>query len=301
MSIFRKNYYSPTQQYEAIRLRSFNEGPENKANIVSVNTSSINTTEVDPFRQGVEMSLDKHNVGMYKISAGTPGHIVNPNSFGIVNMDIVEANFNKDLDYFDPVHYVKAQVPGVDFSKIFTFPIITSDFDQSENFSLNGIIEPFAIRSVASFFSIEFPFESHSVKGSMMGGNNDPWFRSSDRILTVDLLPKKKLNDRTYLNDDVYLDSFSVITASLPIQPRGYIDLSLNTNTPFVDSQVYVKNLGMTVEKNGQDMINVFIATMTSSLGENYITPDKKSASAGFVYDNTSLGTDSIVYGGLTY
>ena len=93
MSIFRKNYYSPTQQYEAIRLRSFNEGPENKANIISVNTSSINTSEVDQFRQGVEMSLDKHNVGMYKISAGTPGHIIDPNSFGTVNMNIVEANF----------------------------------------------------------------------------------------------------------------------------------------------------------------------------------------------------------------
>ena len=301
MSIFRKNYYSPTQQYEAIRLRSFNEGPENKANIISVNTSSINTSEVDQFRQGVEMSLDKHNVGMYKISAGTPGHIIDPNSFGTVNMNIVEANFNKDLDYFDPVVYVKAQEPGKDFSKIFTFPIVTSNFNQSENFSLNGVIEPFAIRSVASFFSIEFPFESHSVKGSMMGGNNDPWYKSSDRILTVDLRPSQKLDDRTYTNDDTYLDSFTVITASSPIQPQGYVNHYLNKQTSFVDSQVYVKNVGMTVETNGQDMVNVFIATMTSSLGENYITPDKKSATAGFVYDNTSLGTDSIVYGGLTY
>lgn len=305
MDTFRKNYYSPTQQYQEINLRAFIEGSVNPPSPTPVNSTGIKTTEIDQFRQGVEMTLDKHNVGMYKISAGTPGHIISPNCFGTVNVDILESNFNKDLDYFDPVYYVRAQEPGVDFSKIFTFPIvISSDFNQSENFSMNGVIEPLSIRPVTSFSSIEFPNESHRIRGNMMGGNNDPWYGSSDRILTVDYVPKKlSKSSRSFQNDDVFLDSFPSVTSSYnqSFHPQSYLDAGLNKLTAFVDSQIYVKLLGMSPEKNGEDILNVFLATTSSMRGENYITPDKRSSTSGFVYDNTMAGTDSIVYGGLTY
>jgi hypothetical protein len=315
MSIFEKNYYCPTQHYENTNLFAFVEGPRNLKKIIPVNSSSINTKEIDFYRQGVEMTQDFHNIGTFKISAGTPGHIVQPNCFGITNSNVISENYNQDLDFFDPIYYIKAQTPGVNFSKIFTFPVVISEASQSDNFSLNGIIEPFSIRAPASFSSLEFPNESHRVRGNVMGGNNDPWFGSSDRILTVDFIPTKlvktkivsgssgdrAINIRAFQNDDVYLDSYSIITASLPLQPRGYIDPAINSLDPYDDSKIYIKNLGMSLEKHGNDMLKIFINSVTSSIDSNYIVPGMRSAAAGFTYDSTELGTDSIVYGGMTY
>jgi hypothetical protein len=315
MSIFQRNYYSSTQQYENINLRTFVEAPPNLKKIVPINSSSINTKEVDFYRQGVEITQDTHVLGSFKISAGTAGHIVQPNSFGIVNTDVISENYNKDLDYFDPVYYVKAQIPGADFSKIFTFPIVISEASQSDNFSFNGIIEPLSIRAQASFSSIEFPYESHRTRGEMMGGNCDPWFGSSDRILTVDFLPSKlaepklisgsfgdvTVSVRAFENKDSYLDSYSVVTASAPLQPRGYVDPALNHLSAYDDSKIYIKNLGMSAATHGQDMFDFFIGAVTSSIDSNYVVPGKKSATAGFIYDFNDLGTDSIVYGGMTY
>lgn len=65
-----------------------------------------------------------------------------------------------------------------------TFPIITSDNDQIENYIFDGIIEPLTIRARASFFSIDVPFEAHEVKGAVMGGNTDTTW-ASDCIETV--------------------------------------------------------------------------------------------------------------------
>jgi hypothetical protein len=324
MTAFTKNFYSSIQQYSEIEFLAFDEGPrvyDRSTDII--NSSSIDTSEIDQFRQGIEITQEKHTAGIYKISAGTAGHIIKPFSYGINNLDIISSKNFLEIDYFDPIEYIKAQEPGSTLSKVVTFPIITSDTNQQENYILNGIIEPLSIRPVASFYSIEFPFESHATRGTLMGGNADDFKFSSDSILTVDYvqtrLTKQKtvyyLNstssfegNRSYENRSWYLDSSdSLLTGSsfnpnaeVPRLGTGYLNPDLNFNDPFNDSKSYFQSLGISVITHGEDMVNVFL-TMTGST-DNYIPPSKKSATSGFVYDNIgSVGTDSIAFGGMTY
>jgi len=331
MSVFTKNFYSSTQQYGELQLRAFDEGPRIYSRVIGINSSSIDTAAIDPFRQGVEITQEKHTVGLIKISAGTAGHIIKPVSYGINELDIISTGSFVEIDYFDPVRYIKVQEPGVNIYDVVTFPIITADSNQQENYILNGVIEPLTIRPVISFFSIEFPFESHAVKGSMMGGNSDVRRFTSDQILTVDYSPKKltprrprlivsgtlplptiveagSVQQHSYINRAWYLDasehllsgSAFAVNSDIPPLGEGYVNPDLNVIDPYVDSQVYLKNFGITVETHGEDMVKVFTRMTGSS--DNYVTPGKKSGTAGFVYDNIgSVGTDSIAFGGMTY
>ncbi len=314
MAVFIKNFYSSIQQYDALTERAYDEGPRVYDTSIGVNSSSIDTSLIDVFRQGVEITQEKHTLGSFKITAGTPGHIVKPVCYGINELDIISTGSFIEIDNFNPVKYLRLQEPGADLLRAITFPIITADNNQAENYILNGIIEPLSIRPVISFFSIEYPYESHTFRGSMMAGNIDPWKFSSDRILTIDYVPKKLIQlknlisgtvlTRGFVNNETYLDAFEVIRSgsSTARQSIGYIDDQVNYIDSFadVDEKNYLKSLGITVETHGADMVAVF-NVMTGST-ENYVPPGKKSATTGFVYDNMGYaGTDSIAFGGMTY
>ena len=294
MSIFAKNYYSQILQFEQAKKFWFDEGPEVRTKTIGINSSSINTREIDQFRHGVEITQEEHTVGTFKISAGTPGHIVNPNSYGINNLDIISEDSYFELDYFNPVTYISAQGIGTLPENVITFPIVTSDINQMENYLLNGIIEPLTLRSIFSFYSIEAPFYSHTTKGAVMGGNSDPRTAASDLVLTVD-------NSFDAKNDSWYLDAFEHMGAGgVLFQWIGYVNNNAEKVEPYVDSATYLRQLGIKSETHGDDMVQVF-TYMTGTTG-NYIPPGKRSAVAGFVYEgNASVCTDSLAFGGLSY
>lgn len=314
MTVFIKNFYSSTQQYEKLNEVAFDEGPIIRSRVVGINSSSIDTSLFDAFRQGVEITQEKHTLGCFKISAGTPGHIVQPVSFGVNNFDIISTGSFVEIEYFSPVSYLAAQEPGATYARAVTFPIITADSNQVENYVLNGIIEPLTIRPVISFFSIEWPYESHAFRGQLMGGNENKITFSSDRVLTVDyrptrlaplkILPSSSIDSRAYVNEELYLDAFESAKEGLSVsqQTVGYINSNFNSIDAFSDEVggigSYLKDLGITPATHGADMVLVF-QSMTGS-SENYVPPSKKSATAGFVY-NTINGTDSIAFGDMTY
>lgn len=317
MSTFIKNFYSSTQQYQEINLKAFDEGPIIRKKSVVINSSSIDTKEIDQFRQGVEITLEKHTLGNFKISAGTPGHIIQPLSIGINDRHIISTGSYTELDYFNPVTYLMVQEIGTSLTDVITFPIITSDNDQSENYYLNGIIEPLTIRPVISFFSIEYPFESHATRGAVMAGNTSKFNFSSDLVLTVSDVPTR-LSEKemlgpsvstglAYINESLFIDasenllSFNSLNSDdIPILGPGYINPDLNSLSSFDDTKIYLKSMGISEQTHGKDMVELF-STSNSSI-ENYIPPGKKSATAGFVYDGiTNFGTDSITFGGLLY
>jgi len=292
MSIYSYNFYSTTQQTEEVQKRWFDEGPVIIKKYDAINTSSIQTSEIDVFRQGVEITQNKHFIGTFKISAGTPGHIVKPTSYGVNNFDIISENSYVETDYFDPIAYMQAQEFGGELEDLITFPIVIGDSNQLENVNFNGIIEPFSIRPVISFYSIEWPFESHSVKGDFVGGNTRKISRSNDRILSID-----DFYDDS--NSSWYLDSFDLEGSDFPVKREGYLNFNLETLKPWDDTTVYLKKMGIDGTKF-EDFQQTF-QEMTGTTG-NYIEPGKRSACCGFVYDgSTVLGTDSIVFGGLGY
>lgn len=317
MDPFFRNFFSTTATIDASLRTAFDEGPVIINRAVGVNSSSIDTSAIDQFRQGVEITLNKHTIGLFKIYAGTPGHIIQPLSLGISEYDIVSTGSFHDIDYFDPVFYLTAQQSNL--SSSLTFPIVAGDSNSAANYDFNGIIEPFSIRPLVSFFSIEFPFESRAFRGAVMAGNSEVRKFSSDQILTVDYVPTKLIPTKTldtgsiaggrgYENKAWFLDaaisllssSYLSTTTDIPTLGAGYTNPDLNNVDPFNDSQDYLRSLGITIAKHGVDMVNAF-STMTGSR-DNYVPPGKRSATAGFVYGDTGYaGTDSIAFGGMTY
>jgi len=329
MTIYSKNFYSTIQQYSTIATTAFDEGPGIKVNAVGINTSSIGTVDIDAFRQGVEITQNKHAyAGLFKISAGTPGHIIKPVCLGANDdIKIFSSNFYVEVDPLDPVAYIKSVNADARDRMIAT----EEDFLERK-YSYNGVIEPLAIRSIEGFLSTELPFQMHTIRGEFSTGNSNKYIDGNDQVLTVDYVPKTRVavngsrgfidGNIAYENKSPFYDRYSEaatppgsgsisgkISKALPMN-NGVVKYFLvdvsgstvlsNVVFPFDDAQVYLKSMGISAATHGSDMNNIF-KTMTGSTG-NYVPPGKKSATTGFIYDNIGYaGTDSIAFGGMTY
>lgn len=283
----------------------FDEGPKIVTSQVLTsgtfhNTSSIETIEIDGYRQGVELTQQKHfDAGIAKIHAGEPGHVLRRNRYGM------DKNFRNDprfeeIDYFSPEKFLRAQdLDSPLFFNIITFPIITSDNDQLENFIFDGVIEPFTIRARASFFSIDVPFEAHEVKGSIMAGNTDTTW-ASELVQTVYLYDLKQ--QLPFL--DQYADAVAFAEqeagqghASTIV---GFFRADKPILAPFNDAR-FVRNVPASITY-GDDM-NAALSLMSGST-DSYINLaiGKRSATSGWDYDsNSGVGTDTLAFGGKVY
>lgn len=264
------------------------------------NTSSIKTVEIDGYRQGVELTQQKHfDAGIAKIHAGEPGHVLRRNSFGMSKNFRNDPRF-EELDYFKPVRFLQVQdseSPLV--SSVITFPIITSDNDQIENFLFDGIIEPFTIRARASFFSIDVPFCAHEVKGAVMGGNTDSSW-TSDRVQTVYLHDLKQ--NLPFL--DQYADAVAFAEQGMGqghvSSIVGFFHVDKSPSAPFQDTR-FPRNAALST--NYDPTMDAALSLMTGST-EGYINlaVGKRSATSGWDYDtNSGVGTDSLAFGGMVY
>lgn len=268
----------------------FDEGPRlpiTRPTSTFSKSGSIDTSAIDAFRQGVEIRSIKHyDAGTVKIHAGEPGHVLRQTRFGM------DRNFNHEpifveKEYFNPVVFLQLQEYKEQlFHNIITFPIITGDNDQHENFVSDGIIEPFAIRSRASFFSIDIPFESREVKGALLDGNTDSVF-ASDRVLTIDYF------DQT--SPIPYLDMVDMFMSQ---SLNGFFIEDKQLHSPFKDVHDDADFLQ-------QHSFEAGIAAALDDMipaSDNYVPFNKVSSTSGWVYDNVAgVGTDSLAFGGMTY
>jgi hypothetical protein len=267
----------------------FDEGPRPHNNRPTTSMSgAMDTTAADPYTQGVEITRQKqYDAGLAKIWSGEPGHRLATNRYGMDKNFFPNPGF-ADLDLFDPLTYLRAQEQESPlWVNILTFPIITGDNDQLENFNFNGIIEPLTIRPVAAFFSIEAPFESHAVRGSLVGGNLNQ-INASDRILSVDYFePEQEIIG--------YLDMVDMIEGH-PL--NGYFRFEFTPLLPFSDDRL-VRNVKQ--ESYEPSDMAAAMSLMTGST-DNYVRHNQRSATCGWYYDNNaSIGTDSLAFGGMTY
>jgi hypothetical protein len=330
------DYYSTQRQAEILRTRHVvdSSGPSvisgsaragdlfsrppsvRKAKNVSQRSRSYlsGSVNVDAYKTGVEITEIKHWLnGVVKISAGTPGHIIQPIGFGIGEAS-VQASLNsieeieqesalsngafREIDLFNPVTFVSLQDDDKkSIEELITFPIVTSDNNQLENYILNGIIEPFPIRSVISNFSVNVPFEPHGVRGAY-GNGNSSMHASSDEVLTVDYHDTDKTNDVFFLEEgEPFVLSDGNVSASIGLD-IGYFNIAQNYMLPFEDK----------VLPRGEEISNTYtndlVAVVNRMLrqGEVYVTNKQRASTSGFVYDgSTKIGTDSIAFGGMKY
>jgi len=242
--------------------------------------TSIDTSGIDTYRQGIELTRQKYfDAGIIKIHAGEPGHMLKQNRFGMdKNYSLSPGSSYDDIDYFNPVTYIKLQAHVSSYnSHVMTFPIITCDNNQLENYNFDGIIEPLTIRAKASFFSTDVPFEAHDVRGTMMSGNSDLRY-ASDKVVTVDYFNSQSqfipyLDTLEMINEIVHIDSFNDIH--------------------------YLRNSQSS--SSYSDDMNDALAHMLGST-DNYISCKQRSSTCGWDYDiNTMIGTDSLAFGGMTH
>jgi len=256
----------------------FDEGPDVIVKMATaIVTSSINTTNVDPYRQGTEIRQLKHyDAGIAKIFSGEPGHRLSRLTFGDAsNVDDASPWRFVDVDRFDSTLMISSSL---------TLSTLIGDNTLLANNHepLNGAIEPLTIREVAGFFSTEWPVPSHSVKGHFGGGNADHDL-SADKITNVFTIDTSRVmipfldEIKTFANIQIGTEFINEKTAHRPFSDVRYVR-NVKTSDPF-----------------SSDLISA-LSPMTGST-DNYVGIDEQTMPAGGLQD----GTDSIAFGGMTY
>jgi hypothetical protein len=272
--------------YDASKLNIvFNESYTPTKKSSNIFTSSINTSQIDQYRQGIELTTQKYyDTGMVKIHAGEQGHILNPIYIGN-DIDII---FRKDdmsfseLDSFNPVTYIQNQ----------EFPTVINDGNLSLFYGLNGIVEPLTIRDCITFKNIELPYTIHSIKASMTNAAQDNFLASSE-IVSCDYL----IHD----NNPAYIDSGD---NNCSIDQSIILNENRSITQPFIDQKI-PKNIpfsNTTQSDLGAALCQQLTTTSSYSTNDSYIRYNQSTAAMGFIYDNVQgVGTDSITFGGMTY
>lgn len=245
-------------------------------------TGSIDTKLIDGFRQGVEITQYSHFYAgnSIRIHAGEPGHVIRKNFYG-ADRNFLRQNYFQETEYYNALKYIN-------YEQEITYPIVTHDSDETENYNFNGAIEPLTIRAVAALYSIDVPFEAHSIKGMLMDGNSDITYATS-RIVNVKL---KTENHKI----QPWLDLIDMMGTAKKVPTMMYFNDDKTFINPFNDSSNKVQlstNLPL-------DMLDEALKLVGST--ENYISENEISATCGWTYDDiTKTGTDSIAFGGFGY
>ena len=245
-------------------------------------TGTIDTSLIDQFRQGVEITRARHFFAgsSPRIHAGEPGHVLKKNFYG-ADRNFLKQNYYQELNYYNPVQYLLSH-------ESITYPIVTHDTDETENYNFNGVIEPLTIRAVAALFSIDVPFEAHSIKGMMMDGNREVGM-STSRILTVF---RKKEKYRL----PAWLDLIDMMGTVKKIPTIGFFNDEKAYLDPFNDASNKLQLFVNLPNDMSQAIINLQGST------DNYIDDLEISATCGWTYDDVwSKGTDSIAFGGFAH
>ncbi len=271
----------------------FDEGPIVRSNTSrAVNATGIDTSLSDPFRQGVEITQLKHfDVGTVKTWAGDPGHVMKRCWYGQDHPQGASDSY-KDLDYFDPYDYIRAQQDASSlYASVITYPVITSNSDNVASDNYDGVIEPLTIRSAASFSSIDVPFEAHAVRASRMSGN-ERQNSSTDDVVNVDCY------DNIVTYGDPYIDLIDYFNGL--VQMNACYSVSPTLLSPFNDSKSGANDVILLSDSMGIDVVTAMLSMNPGS--DNYLPPCKRSSTSGWMYDsNAAVGTDSLAFGGMTH
>jgi hypothetical protein len=264
----------------------FNESPEKEVfSFTVINSSSIDTTLIDAFRQGVELTSIKHfDAGTIKIHAGEDGHELRTNKVGM-DRTYQGPSFFQELDYFNPVDFLIAQdKESTLYFSLMTFPIITGDNDQIENYSFDGVIEPFSIRPKISFFSIDHPFESHDVRGTIMAGN-------------VNTKQGAALIDNKYENLAVGMSPYNDMIEMF----AGKFSLcAYQGESPLVQPTPFNDNFCSSYRNSSDAEMSDILSKMNSdNETTNNNCRNEIVISSGFTYN--TIGIDSLAFGGMAY
>lgn len=252
----------------------------------TVPTGGIDTDSVDRFRQGIEVTDERHrNVGVLIRLSTTRNlnHQIETNLLGQDSMFVSDGEPFAERDRFDPVKVIE-------YGDTLTFPI------QGDGpWSLDGTIEPLTIRDTVTLDSIEAPFFAKSIKGNLQGGNEDVSLRSEVILQFIDLrLPTTQV---PFLDSDEYVGQLLEGSVRVP----GVFSDKVSTVHPFDDGDPRTLFAGAPSEESALSTLAIGGGPrVLSGASDMDMRPyEHKSARAGFVYGDNPEGTDSLAFGGL--
>lgn len=265
---------------------AFNEDADDRpAQVNNTLSSSLDTTAVDMFRQGVEVTTWRHWAqGIVKITAGEPGHIVQPENYGL-RSPILKGQVLVDKDAVDPVKFINASTNLTHrTSYLFaSWPPANLSRTESSEFLLDGVLDAVDVRNVNACFGGDVPYEGRGVRGAVMAGNIDEQGRS-DIIVTY-------IEPITSGSFPAYKDIPDTYGLRWP-NTRYHLDIA--SLQPFTDRTIYLGE-----EESPSDPQIVAIVNHITGSGD-FLPPGCRASTSGWVYDD-GVGTDSIAFGGLTY
>jgi len=253
----------------------------------SASFDGIDTSLIDPYRQGAEVNYYKNN---FAGSQPKMGSILKNNvldvptlGFSVFLNDFEEEQAYRDSEKFNSYNFINLQ-------RNYSYPIL---FNNGPVDNYEACLEPLTIPFRKKDSEIESPHYSHRVTAQLMDGNECVINKNSVDVVTQFIKTNKAPQGENYFLDMGYDNIGGIIIPGV-----------LTTNTtlfyPFDESKMYNE-----VEKiSATGMLESVFMSLSETLNLDTDLRDfnSKSACAGFQYGaaETYAGTDSVTFGGLT-
>jgi len=206
-----------------------------------------------------------------------PKFEIEQSSFGVPRSFKSEYPY-EDMQRFDPVIFIQ------DDGSSLIYPQVLLNATAQDTDAYDGAIEPLTIRSRASRNSIDWPYESHDVRGALSNAAEDVR-RRSNRI--VDFVFPVDLSVEPYLDEIFEQDTLGLA------QPP-FLSAPSDDDTPFVEGSDWEDNADLL---SGD--IKTALLLSRESKDQMFPRGSMSSCCGQTVNLQDSPGTDSITYAGM--
>lgn len=241
-----------------------------------LSSGSIDTSAVDKYRQGIELTQDKHFVaGIVKIWSGYPYHELPQTAFGELTRVFDDEPFEEKRK-FDTTDYISHSSQKSSFER-FTRDMLRRDRD--------GAIEVFDIRS-GTLDGTAQPVRG--AKGQFGTGITNEFGETAQIVDEINVRYTGSL--APFLDGGAIIKRETYRTGKLPKEEHVI---------PYADDFPAKKGLALPASAS-----YAFISARTAMTGTDLnsrLSNKSKSMTSGFVYDGANYGTDSLAFGGLKW
>jgi hypothetical protein len=258
------------------RLVRDGENTENKKyfddTLQESNSKNLNLDDSRRLRNKILMNFEQRNLGQLDFTdsdASRPGF----------------EPFRESIK-FNPVEFLSTDQSNYPFS------ILEKQRYLENYFTLDGVLEPLAIRSLADFSNINFPLPYNSIKGNIVGQYSQDFEGNGCLIENKENLNKNTVIPFFDYAPENHIDGIQSMLNS------GVFSNERKFSPPFKDSSGLEKKLIQYLELSIQDVMNNSISY------DEELNDDEIFSSAGFSYSITNLNykirkNDSIAYNNL--
>lgn len=246
---------------------------------MTVTSGSIDTSAIDAFRQGVELTRDSHFVaGIAKIWSGYPDHKVPQTEFGQLTIHVSETPFSERLKFDSLAFHTASKSDKSQFYRM---------TPEESLRSRDGSLDPFCARS-GTFDGTAVPLRG--IKGNLESGNPNEFLETD--IIEHEFIPGltgSLFSIGPFVDNNDIISRRTYESGRLPAQ-----GITLAFSDQLID-----KVPDMPVSASSQ-----FLAArhaMSPDGSDTFLRRNYRSMTCGIEFGDTAHGTDSIAFGGLTF